>query len=70
MTFQQSLRSMFIPSANPGMNPGAIDLKTLRDLTGGLPENAEHDCLQAQGDTGRFVGLSFLAERFEASEGS
>ena len=50
------------------MNPGAIDLEILCDLAGRLPLNAKHDRLQARGDTGRFVGLSLLAQRFEALE--
>ena len=68
MALQQSLGSMFIPSANPGMDPSAIDLETLCDLAGRLAYNAEHDRLQAQGDTRRFVCLSFLAQPFEAVE--
>ena len=70
MTLQQSLGAMLIPSADPGMHAGAINLETLRDLSGGFPLHAEHDGLQAQGHTGRFFGLSFLAKRFEASESS
>lgn len=70
MTLQQSLGAMLIPSADPGMHSGTIHLETLRDLSGGLPLNAEHNGLQAQGDTRHFFGLSFLAKRFEASESS
>ena len=65
MSLQQSFIAILIPSANPSVNAGAIHLQTLRDLTSGLPLDAEHDGSQAQGDAGRFVSLGFLAKRLE-----
>jgi hypothetical protein len=61
---------IFIPSANPRVNAGAIHLQSLGDLTGGPLPDAEHDGLQSQSHTGRFVGLGCLAERLEPLESS
>ena len=55
---------------NPSVNPGAIHLQTLGDLTGGLPLDAEHDGLQSQGDAGRLVSLGCLAKSLKPREGS
>lgn len=68
VSFQQSFIAIFIPSANPGVNAGAIHLQALGDLTGGLALDAEHDGLQSQGDAGCFIGLGSLAKGFEPLE--
>src|SRR5262245_49261892 len=70
MALQQSDLAMLIPSSDPSMNPGAVDLQTLGDLTRGLPLDTEHDGLQSQRDAGRFVGLGLLAKRLEPLERS
>jgi hypothetical protein len=70
MPLQQPFIAIVIPSADPSVNAGAIHLQTLRDLTGGVPLDAEHDGLQPQGDTGRFVRLGFLAKGLEALKSS
>ena len=68
LPFQQTFIALRIPSADPGVNPGAVDLQSLGDLAGGLPLNAEHDGLEPQGDAGRWVGVGFLAQRLEPWE--
>ena len=45
MSLQQSFIPIFIPSANPSVNAGAIHLQSLGDLTGGPLLDAEHDGL-------------------------
>jgi len=61
---------MVIPSAHPSVNTRAIHLQALRDLARGLPLHAEHDGLQAQSDTRRFVALGFLSKPLEPLKGS
>src|SRR5258706_10379728 len=70
MALQESFIAMLIPSSDPRMNPGAVHLQTLCDLTGGLSLNAEHDGLQSQGDARGLVGLCCLAKSFESSQRS
>jgi hypothetical protein len=70
MSLQQAFIAMFIPSANPSVNTGAIHLQRLRDLAGSPLLDTEHDGLKAQSDTGGLVGLGGLAEGLEPLEGA
>jgi len=70
MPLQQSFVAMLISGPNPRVNPGPIDLQTSGNLTAGLSLDAEHDGLESQGHTGRFVGLGFLAKSFEPLKSS
>jgi hypothetical protein len=70
MALQESGIALLIPSTHPSVNPCAVHLQTLGNLTGRLPLDAEHDGLQPQGDTGRFVRLGSVAEGLEPLERS